>query len=50
MDAISLMERRATHWFREKIKSPCLFGLFTSLFEKRQYAEAVVFIYLTSGK
>jgi len=42
MDAISLMERRGTHWLREKIKSPCLFELFTSLIENRQYSETVV--------
>jgi hypothetical protein len=49
MDAISWTERRGTHWFREKIRSPYLFGLFTFLVEKRLYAEAV-FFYLNSGK
>jgi hypothetical protein len=28
---------------RKKIRSPCLFGLFTPLLEKREYAEAVSF-------
>ena len=43
MDAICLMKRKRTHWFTEKIRSPCLFVLFTPLLEKREYAEAVSF-------